>query len=43
MIVCLVRLGASTSVLRGLAATFLGTSVATLTAFLDLPDERESA
>ena len=40
LIVCLVRLGASTAVLRGLAAAFLGTSVATLTAFLDLPDER---
>ena len=37
LIVCLVRLGASTAVLRGLAAAFLGTSVATLTAFLDLP------
>jgi hypothetical protein len=39
LVVCLVRLGASTSVLRGLAATFLGTSVATLTAFLDLADD----
>jgi hypothetical protein len=39
LIVCLVRLGASTSVLRGLAAAFLGTSVATLTAFLDLPED----
>ncbi len=39
LIVCLVRLGASTAVLRALAATFLGTSVASLTAFLDLPDE----
>jgi hypothetical protein len=39
LIVCLVRLGASTAVLRGLAAAFLGTSVATLTAFLDLPDD----
>ena len=38
LIVCLVRLGASTAVLRGLAAAFLGTSVASLTAFLDLPD-----
>jgi hypothetical protein len=38
LIVCLVRLGASTTVLRGLAATFLGTSVASLTAFLELPD-----
>jgi hypothetical protein len=37
LVVCLVRLGASTSVLRGLAATFLGTSVATLTIFLDVP------
>jgi hypothetical protein len=39
LLVCLVRLGASTSVLRGLAAAFLGTSVATLTAFLDLPGD----
>jgi len=39
LVVCLVRLGASTSVLRGLAATFLGTSVATLTAFLDLSED----
>jgi hypothetical protein len=38
LIVCLVRLGASTTVLRGLAAAFLGTSVASLTAFLELPD-----
>jgi hypothetical protein len=37
LVVCLVRLGGSTSVLRGLAATFLGTSVATLTIFLDVP------
>jgi hypothetical protein len=37
LIICLVRLGASTAVLRGLAAAFLGTSVATLTTFLDLP------
>lgn len=39
LLVCLVRLGSSTSVLRGLAAAFLGTSVATLTAFLELPDD----
>jgi len=39
LIVCLVRLGASTAVLRGLAAAFLGTSVASLTAFLDLPGD----
>ncbi len=38
LIVCLVRLGSSTAVLRGLAAAFLGTSVASLTAFLELPD-----
>jgi hypothetical protein len=37
LVVCLVCLGGSTSVLRGLAATFLGTSVATLTIFLDVP------
>jgi hypothetical protein len=39
LIVCLARLGASTAVLRGLAAAFLGTSVASLTAFLDLPHD----
>lgn len=39
LIVCLVRLGQSTSTLRGLAAAFLGTAVATLTTFLDLPEE----
>jgi hypothetical protein len=38
LLVCLVRLGASTSTLRGLAAAFLGTAAASLTAFLDLPD-----
>jgi hypothetical protein len=41
LVVCLVRLGGSTSVLRGLAATFLGTSVATLTIFLDVPTASE--
>ena len=33
LVVCLVRLGASTGLLRGLAAAFLGTSVAAATAF----------
>lgn len=33
LVVCLVRLGASTALLRGLAAAFLGTAVAAATAF----------
>ena len=33
LVVCLVRLGNSTALLRGLAAAFLGTSVAAATAF----------
>jgi MFS family permease len=39
LVVCLVKLGDSTSVLRGLAAAFVGTGVAALTAFLDLPGD----
>jgi hypothetical protein len=34
LVVCLVRLGASTALLRSLAAAFLGTSVAAATAFI---------
>jgi len=36
MIVCLVRLGASTPLLRSLAATFLGTAVAAASAFFGI-------
>jgi len=41
LVVCLVVLGASTSLLRSLAATFLGTSVAAASAFFGLhePDD----
>jgi hypothetical protein len=38
LVVCLVRLGDSTGLLRGLAATFLGTSVAAATAFFGVAD-----
>ena len=39
LVVCLVRLGASTGLLRGLAAAFLGTSVAAATAFFGVTTE----
>jgi hypothetical protein len=43
LVVCLVRLGASTGLLRGLAAAFLGTSVAAATAFFGVTtDDRSS-
>jgi hypothetical protein len=41
LVVCLVRLGASTSLLRSLAATFLGTSVAAASSFFGLHDPDE--
>jgi hypothetical protein len=41
LVVCLVRLGSSTALLRSLAATFLGTSVAAASAFFGVEaDER---
>lgn len=43
LVVCLVRLGASTGLLRGLAAAFLGTSVAAATAFFGVASEDRSA
>jgi hypothetical protein len=39
LVVCLVRLGDSTPLLRGLAAAFLGTSVAAATAFFGVTDD----
>ena len=42
LVVCLVRLSASTPLLRSLAATFLGTSVAAASAFFGLDAEAET-
>jgi hypothetical protein len=41
LVVCLLRLGASTALLRGLAAAFLGTSVAAATAFFGVTTEAD--
>jgi hypothetical protein len=43
LVVCLVRLGASTGLLRGLAAAFLGTSVAAATAFFGVTAQERSS
>ncbi len=43
LVVCLVRLAASTPLLRSLAATFLGTSVAAASAFFGLDAEASGA
>ena len=42
MIVCLVRLGAATPLLRSLAATFLGTAVAAASAFFGITVPEDS-